>query len=111
MCPVTCPVDNMYCGGGMDANGCPMPNTCMPMTGPIGNDGDACAVACPPACAAGDMICPGGIDHNGCPMPDTCGPAATATCPATCPVHCPQDHMHCGGGMDYLRNTVKVEHI
>ena len=68
--------------------------------GPIGNDGNACAVACPPACAAGDMICPGGIDHNGCPMPDTCGPAATATCPATCPVHCPQDHMHCGGAMD-----------
>merc|ERR1711992_462561 len=82
MCPVTCPADNMHCGGGMDANGCPMPNTCMPMTGPIGNDGNECAVACPPACAAGDMICPGGMDHNGCPMPDTCMGGSTTACPA-----------------------------
>merc|ERR1712223_1287726 len=98
--PIVCGPDDMTCGGGVDAAGCQMPDICIPMTGPIGNDGNACPSACPPICAVGDMVCPGGIDHNGCQMPDTCAPGATAECPATCPVHCPADHMHCGGGMD-----------
>ena len=33
MCPIQCPEDHMHCGGGMDATGCPMADTCMPMTG------------------------------------------------------------------------------
>ena len=35
-CPLTvsnCPENHMICPGGLDANGCPMPPTCMPMTG------------------------------------------------------------------------------
>ena len=28
-CPVPCPDDHMWCDGGFDANGCPMPNTCV----------------------------------------------------------------------------------
>ena len=31
--PVVCGPDDMFCGGGFDAAGCPMPNTCVPMTG------------------------------------------------------------------------------
>ena len=33
MCPIQCPEDHMHCGGGMDATGCPMPDTCVSMTG------------------------------------------------------------------------------
>ena len=33
MCPIQCPEDHMHCGGGVDATGCPMPDTCTPMTG------------------------------------------------------------------------------
>ena len=32
-CPVTCPEDSMHCPGGMDPNGCQMPDTCMPVNG------------------------------------------------------------------------------
>ena len=35
-CPLTvsnCPENHMICPGGLDANGCPIPATCMPMTG------------------------------------------------------------------------------
>merc|ERR1719225_1817106 len=55
-CPAACPADHMHCGGGMDANGCMMPNTCVQMQGPqVGNDGNPCPGHCPPvtgpACA------------------------------------------------------------
>ena len=33
MCPIQCPEDHMHCGGGMDATGCQMPDTCVSMTG------------------------------------------------------------------------------
>ena len=28
-CPVPCPDNHMWCDGGVDANGCKMPNTCV----------------------------------------------------------------------------------
>ena len=34
-CPVQCPMDHMHCWGGMDANSCPMPDTCVLMNGNI----------------------------------------------------------------------------
>ena len=67
MCPIQCPEDHMHCGGGVDATGCPMPDTCMPMTAD-------CAAACPVHCPADHMTCPGGVMPTGCPMPDTCMP-------------------------------------
>ena len=36
-CPVSCPIvcgpADKHCGSGSDINGCPMPDTCMPMEG------------------------------------------------------------------------------
>ena len=90
----------------MDANGCMMPDTCVPMEGTLGTDGTPCPGVCPPACAAGDMTCPGGIGPNGCPTADTCMPsegpigADGTQCPSVCPVVCGEDTMWCHGGMD-----------
>jgi hypothetical protein len=50
-------------------DGCPMPDTCMPVTG------DCPATTCPAACNfATDKTCPGGVDASGCMLPDTCMP-------------------------------------
>ena len=36
MCPAVCDYTvDKHCPGGVDANGCPMPDTCMPMTGTV----------------------------------------------------------------------------
>ena len=32
-CPTTCGADDLNCFGGEDANGCSMPNFCIPMKG------------------------------------------------------------------------------
>ena len=50
-------------------DGCPMPDTCMPVTA------NCPAAACPAVCNfATDMTCPGGVDASGCMLPDTCMP-------------------------------------
>ena len=94
-----CGLEEVYCPGGLNGwTGCPMPNTCMPVTGncfgnwnivffkfcefneklfpigPIGTDGNACTVVCPAACGTGQMNCYAGLDANGCIMPETCAP-------------------------------------
>ena len=33
VCPMTCPPDQMFCDGGLDANGCPLADTCVPNKG------------------------------------------------------------------------------
>merc|ERR1712088_1295525 len=60
--------------------GCPMPDTCMPLQGPIGIDGSACPVTCPVTCPLDHIQCPGGVMPDGCMMPDTCMPQ-TEECP------------------------------
>merc|ERR1712088_93624 len=101
--PTQCPEDHMHCGGGMDATGCPMPDTCVSMTGPIGTDGTQCAGVCPTICPTDHTQCPM-TSPNGCMVADTCMPMTYgndgAQCPGMCPIQCPGDHMHCGGGMD-----------
>merc|ERR1711976_745367 len=91
-CPATCPVmcgpDTMWCAGGMSPNGCPMPNTCVPMQGPPDNDGNPCPSICPTPCGPGDMTCPGFMDPNGCPTADVCMPLGSA-CPVP-PTQCPE---------------------
>merc|ERR1739846_138131 len=73
-CPMDCGKDMMNCPGG-DANGCIMPDTCMPTKGgPLDNNGLECPVLCPMNCGKDMMSCPGGDDGNGCMMPDTCMP-------------------------------------
>ena len=34
-CPMKCGPEDMHCAGGMDWNGCPMPDTCMPSKGKL----------------------------------------------------------------------------
>ena len=76
MCPITCPIacpwEHMPCPGGLQENGCSMPDICIHE--PFGLDGNKCYVSCPPPCTEDQMVCPGGVDPNGCPMPDTCIP-------------------------------------
>merc|ERR1712008_572975 len=101
--PITCGTDQMVCHGGFDPAGCPMPDTCTPMTGPIGNDGTQCPGFCPHVCPADHTQCPM-TSPNGCMVADSCMPMTYghdgAQCPGMCPIQCPEDHMHCGGGMD-----------
>merc|ERR1712106_953680 len=78
--PITCGTDQMVCHGGFDPAGCPMPDTCTPMTGPIGTDGTQCPGLCPIQCPEDHMHCGGGMDATGCPTPDTCV-SMTEECP------------------------------
>ena len=99
-CPVTCPtpcgLGEMRCSGGMDANGCMMPDTCMPAFGKYricflflvckklqfnqkiaadGVDEVKCPNVCPVPCGLEEVFCPGGLmQTTGCPMPNTCMP-------------------------------------
>merc|ERR1719510_2397863 len=90
--PVDCGVDMMSCPV-VSSNGCPMPDSCLPMKGgPVGNDGNECAVTCPMDCGKDMMNCPGFNDANGCKMPDTCMPTkggAVDNDGNDCPVSCP----------------------
>merc|ERR1712020_185538 len=101
-CPMDCGKD-MMCPGGMDPQGCAMPDSCHPgKFCPVNCDGEKemmcagkwnedwteqisgdycipmksgdCYNHCPMDCGK-DMMCPGGMDPKGCPMPDMCFPA------------------------------------
>ena len=74
-CPMKCGPEEMHCPGGMDWNGCPEPDMCIPAKGPMGNDGTECPAFCPAKCGQDDMMCNGGHDANNCMMPDFCMPA------------------------------------
>ena len=63
-----CAPEDMLCPGGVDPEGCTMPDLCMPM-----NDGE-CPSMCPVTCSAEEMLCPGPMDTNGCMGPETCQP-------------------------------------
>ena len=74
MAPVECMPEDMVCPGGLDWEGCPMPDMCMPSKGPMGYDGIECPAYCPTNCGPEDQWCYGGMDANGCEMPATCMP-------------------------------------
>ena len=92
--PSECGPESMTCPGGMDSNGCMMPDMCMPMMGPLGLDGNECPAFCPANCGPENIICSGGMDSNGCKMPDMCIPSKGPPdfhgnqCPALCPANC-----------------------
>ncbi len=90
--PVNCGDGMAKCPMGNDANGCPMPETCVSngmssldklsrskitlsfSKGMTGNDGTACPTICP--CMADQIHCGGGdYDDNGCQKPYDCQPA------------------------------------
>ena len=75
MAPVECGADEFNCPGGMDAEGCMMPDLCVPSKGPMGFDGvTECPSNCPATCGAEELWCPGPMDTNGCMGPETCMP-------------------------------------
>ena len=65
MCPTVCYPGHISCSGGLDANGCPIADTCVKIE-------DGCPVVCPIKCPPNHMSCDGGYDRNGCKMPATC---------------------------------------
>merc|ERR1711874_644334 len=115
-CPPTCPAIcdhdfEMHCHGGIDPNGCYLPDICVPYEfeecpmigdyeiypGPDENE-------CPewPECDYDwEIPCPGEYDYNGCYYGDYCIPAFDwfgidgTPCPPTCPAICDHDfEMH-----------------
>ena len=79
----------MSCWGGLDDNGCPIPDMCIPayVPGPailFTSEGLDCPNVCPAICPPDMMACPAGIDAVGCPVAGTCMPIGTRT-------ECPQD--------------------
>ena len=101
-----CMENEHVCWGGYDATGCSMPDTCMQMHGPMGNDGMECWNHCPAVCNPEyEMTCHGGWDYNGCQMPEFCHWKSFDNngnvCPTNCPVTCGPEETWCyGGGMD-----------
>merc|ERR1719357_1986921 len=82
----------------MGPNGSPMPDTCIPMNGDMGFDGEHCMNSCPIVCGENDIVCKGGVDSNGCKMADTCVYADPSNpCPIECPVSCSPGFMPCPG--------------
>lgn len=99
--PMECGPEDMICPGGMDPEGCPMPDMCWPAIGPMGEDGIECPSHCPVMCGMDQMMCPGIIDFAGCMGPETCQPMMDAIgCPLACPAPCGPEEMVCAGGMD-----------
>merc|ERR1711994_95164 len=109
-CPVDCGKD-MMCPGGMDTQGCAMPDSCHPgkfcpvncdwekemmcpgtwdaKTGEqtsadfcVPHKNGECAAHCPQTCQDGDMMCPGKTHADGCKDADYCVPGKF--CPANC---------------------------
>merc|ERR1712111_167827 len=103
--PVECAEGDMPCPGGVDPEGCIMPDSCVPMKGAPGNDGLDCPGMCPATCGADEMMCGGGPDMNGCPMPGWCMPNTYegkdgAICSNYCPMECGEEEMICPGAVD-----------
>merc|ERR1712080_591620 len=85
----------MGCPGGVDATGCPMPDTCMGVD-PYAKGN----TFCPANCKDEEMFCSGGVDEQtGWPKEDFCIPI-NQDCPTFCPVNCGQDDTQCSGGVD-----------
>merc|ERR1719219_2782716 len=94
VCPVHCNQDEMLCSGGVDLQGWPMEDFCIPMMY------DDCPTFCPAICDQASMKCPGQVDAKGCWSEDFCIPM-DPYCPANCPVYCNEYEMPCSGGYDY----------
>ena len=96
-CPKQCNwLNEQTCWGGLDPNGCPEPDYCMPF-GYEKPDEDGTNVFCPnycsPMCSMDELWCQSGEDENGCWGPEYCMPQTTfgpngQECPAFCPLIC-----------------------
>jgi len=92
----------MVCPGGIDANGCQMPEECI-YVDPYSKG----QTFCPVHCRDDEMLCFGGYDGYGYPMEDFCIPAKVPNmndpsqdCPTFCTENCGPDMTYCPGGQD-----------
>merc|ERR1712088_439519 len=104
-CPeVTMPECNdgeFPCWGGLDADGCPIPDYCIPeKTGEIGTDGNECWSMCSPSCNQNETYCDMGY-YNGCWSGGYCT-QGWGDCPAICSTPCAYDNgeQWCDNGVD-----------
>ena len=96
-CPKQCNwLNEQNCWGGLDPNGCPEPDYCMPF-GYEKPDENGTNVFCPnycsPMCSTDELWCNSGEDENGCWGADYCISQTTfgpngQECPAFCPLIC-----------------------
>ena len=104
-CPVKCAETEKPCPGGLDANGCKMPNICVPIhDGTVDNWGNPCWSSCPIVCQEDEQLCRTGVNPwTGCKITDSCEPAMDPyrpECPNHCPVECVETERFCFGGFD-----------
>merc|ERR1711863_81366 len=104
-CPeVTMPECNdgeFPCWGGLDADGCPIPDYCIPeKTGEIGTDGNECWSMCSPSCNQNETCCDMGY-YNGCWSGGYCT-MGWGDCPAICSTPCAYEdgEQWCDNGTD-----------
>merc|ERR1719383_198649 len=97
----------MPCWGGIDSEGCPMPDTCIPMSVQGVYEGTECPNICPVTCGENEMVCPGGTDFIiGCANSDFCHPMTSpgvdgTECSNSCPAACDWNtEILCSGGVD-----------
>ena len=103
VCPTACAEGEMYCDGGVDADGCPQAQVCHAP----GTDNCPSSANCPVFCGPNQMFCPGEADPNdpnGCNMHDSCIDVdPTKVCQAFCPpTPCPQPEFPCHEPLDSL---------
>ena len=72
-------MNEQSCWGGLDANGCPEPDYCMPLgyDADFGNGPVFCPLYCHTNCAPDEMYCSTGQQENGCWGPSYCTPSTT----------------------------------
>ena len=104
-CPVKCAETEKPCPGGLDANGCKMPNICVPIhDGTVDNWGNPCWSSCPIVCQEDEQLCRTGVNPwTGCKITESCEPAMDPyrpECPNHCPVECVETERFCFGGFD-----------
>ena len=101
-CPIACAETEMQCFGGMDANGCMMPDMCVPSKdGSTDKWGNPCWNSCPTLCQEGEQVCGAGVDPwTGCNNPGWCAPTMAGDCPHHCPMNCGPEEISCWGGVD-----------
>ena len=88
-CPVECDEDEIWCPGGSDSTGCPLPPKCLPKL-----NSNGCENFCPPMCPKDMDHCPGFLDEFGCPTQHMCIYQYPG-CPKYCPMDCPEGNYTC----------------
>ena len=116
-CPTFCLSNEVRCPGGLDENGCKIPDVCIPEELDI--NGTSCQVQhCPVSCNETETFCEGlpilwenatTVLETGCREEDICYPRgvseAGVVCPDKCPARCNSTEVECEGQIVYGNGT------